>query len=198
MTEVLILGGAGVLGQATLPHLAGHEVVATTRSLERLDAVRRLGATGAVCDVYDAEALAELVAETRPEIVVSFLTDLAAGDLDANRRLRREGGAHVVSAAVAGGARRLVVESIAFAAGDDAVAALEQGALGSGLDAVVLRFGLFWGPGTWYGTPPLDGRPVIHVAQVGRLAADLIFDAPPGVHEVVDEAPREKEAIRDV
>jgi len=42
--------------------------------------------------------------------------------------------------------RRLVVESIAFATPSQAaVTALEDGGLASGLEAVVLRFGRFWG-----------------------------------------------------
>jgi uncharacterized protein YbjT (DUF2867 family) len=188
MTDVLLLGGSGVLGRAVLPHLRGRSVVATTRSPEKLRLIHDLGATGAVCDVYDANGLMQLTRETHPEIVANFLTDLGDRDLDANRTLRREGGPNVVAAAEAAGARRLVVESIAFGAGDPGVEALERGALESGLEAVVLRFGLFWGPGTWYAEPDA-GRASVHVDEAGRRAAELLFDAPPGVHEIVDLRP---------
>jgi nucleoside-diphosphate-sugar epimerase len=192
MTDVLLLGGTGVLGRAVLPHLRGRTVVATTRSAAKLDDLRAPGVTGAVCDVYDAAAIAELAVRTRPGIVANFLTDLAAGDLEANSRIRREGAPNVVAAARAAGARRLVVESIAFGAGNEAVESLERGALESGLEAVVLRFGLFWGPGTWYAAEPDDGRPSIHVADAGRRAAELLFDASPGVHEVISAVPDER------
>ena len=61
---------------------------------------------------------------------------------------------------------------------------LERGALESGLEAVVLRFGLFWGPGTWYESEPDDERPHVHVDEAGRRAAEMLFQAPPGVHEI--------------
>lgn len=57
MSEILLIGGSGVLGRALLEHLDGHDVVATTRSAEKLALIDRLGARGAVCDVYDAEAV---------------------------------------------------------------------------------------------------------------------------------------------
>jgi len=187
MSGVLLLGGTGVLGRSLLPHLAGHDIVATTRSPAKLGLLAGLGARGVVCDAYDASALAGLAVEAHPEIVVNLLTDLAAGDLAVNRRIRSVCGPNVVRAAQAAGARRLVVESISFGAGDEGVETLERSALESGLEAVVLQFGLFWGAGTWYETEPDDGRPYVHVEEAGRRAAELLFDAPPGIHVVGPE-----------
>lgn len=188
MTDVLLLGGSGVLGRALLPHLRGRDVVATTRASEKLDLLRGLGARAVVCDVYEPAALTALAVEEQPEVVVNFLTDLAARDFAANRRIRREGAPNIVAAAKAAGARRLVVASISFGAGDEAVETLERTALESGLDAVVLRFGLFWGPGTWYESEPNDGLPPVHIDEAARRAADLLFDAAPGVY-VVEQHP---------
>jgi nucleoside-diphosphate-sugar epimerase len=186
-TDVLILGGTGVLGRAVLPHLAGREVIATTRSPEKLDVLRGFGVRGAVCDVYDHVALTELMVGAQPDLVVNFLTDLSSMDFAATSRIRHEGGPKVVSAARAAGARRLVVESIAFAAGDGAVdlELFESSALESGLEVVVLRCGLFWGPGTWYETEPDDDLPHVHIEDAGRQAMQLLFDAAPGVYELV-------------
>jgi uncharacterized protein YbjT (DUF2867 family) len=184
VSEVLLVGGSGVLGRALLPHLRGRDVVATTRTPARLDLLRRLGAHAVVCDVYDADALTQVALDARPEIVVNFLTDLGARDSAANSRIRREGGPNVVAAAQAAGARRLVVESISFRPGDEAVEVLERTALMSGPDAVVMRFGLFWGPGTWYESEPDDERPHVHIAEAAKRAAELLFDAAPGVYVI--------------
>ncbi len=187
MTDVLLIGGSGVLGRATLPHLRDLDVVATTRSSERLGLLGELGARGVVCDAYDAEALSALAVELRPAIVVNFLTDLGEHDLEANSRIRRVVGPYVVAATEAAGARRLVVESISFDPGNEAVVALEQGATDSGLEALILRFGLFWGPGTWYEEQP-DGPQVVHVDEAGRRAAELIRNGAPGSYEIFDPA----------
>jgi hypothetical protein len=84
--------------------------------------------------------------------------------------------------------RRLVVESTAFGAGDEAVEVLERSALDSGIEAVVRRFGLFWGPGTWYESEPDDDLPHVHIDEAGSRAAAFLFEAPPGIHAVVSPA----------
>jgi nucleoside-diphosphate-sugar epimerase len=183
--RILIVGASGVLGRAALPHLAHHDVMGTTRSWRKHDLLAALGAHAEVCDVYAPGALAHVARAFAPEIVVNFLTDLAGGPGPANTRMRREGGPIVTAAARAAGARRLVVESIAFATAPASVAALaafEDDALTSGLEALVLRFGRFWGPDTWADAPPEP--PLIHVAEAGRRAAALIVDGAPGVHVV--------------
>jgi nucleoside-diphosphate-sugar epimerase len=185
--RIFVVGATGVLGRALLPHLRGHDVVGSTRSPEKAEPLRSLCAEVAVCDAYDRERLIRVVTEARPELVVNLLTDLAGGDREANARIRREGGPNVVAAARAAGALRLAVESVAFAvegASAEAVAALERGALDSGLEAVILRFGRLWGPGTWYAEPPAP--PAVHVAEAGRLAAGLVTAAPPGIHVVAE------------
>ena len=184
MSEVLLVGGSGVLGRSVLPHLRGRDVVATTRTPAKLDLLRRLGARAVICDVYDTDALKQVAVEARPEVVVNFLTDLGVRDSAANSRIRREGGPTVVAAAQAAGARRLVVESISFRPGDPAVEILERSALESGLDTLVLRFGLFWGPGTWYESEPDDERPHVYITEAAKRAAELLFDAAPGVYVI--------------
>jgi nucleoside-diphosphate-sugar epimerase len=187
--RILVVGASGVLGRATLPHLqvGGHELVGTTRTPRKRAALAALGARPEVCDVYEAGALERLARAIAPDVVANFLTDLAGGVGPANSRIRLEGGPVVATAARAAGARRLVVESIAFAtsaASAAAVAALEASALGSGLEALVLRFGRFWGPGTWADAAP--EAPAIHVVEAGRRAAALILEGAPGVHVVAD------------
>ena len=58
--RVFIAGATGVIGIRLVPLLVadGHEVTGMTRSERKADALRALGAEPAVCDVYDADALA--------------------------------------------------------------------------------------------------------------------------------------------
>jgi nucleoside-diphosphate-sugar epimerase len=58
--RVFVAGASGVIGVRLIPLLvsAGHEVVGMTRSPEKVDGLRDLGAEPVVCDVFDATALA--------------------------------------------------------------------------------------------------------------------------------------------
>jgi nucleoside-diphosphate-sugar epimerase len=185
--RILMAGATGVLGHATLPHLAEHEVVGLTRSREKLDSLRALGADPILCDVYDYETLLRVTQRFRPQIVVNFLTDLSAGSAEANNRVRREGGANLLNAAKAAAARRLVVESVGFALDGEAAQAveeLEQTTRGFAGESVILRFGRFWGPGTQYRRPPQP--PTIHIEIAGAQSARLLTHAPPGTYLVTE------------
>ena len=185
--RILIFGATGVLGRATIPHLTGHAVGGTTRSRDRLPLLAELGATGMVCDAYDREAVTACARDFRPEVVVSFLTDLSGGPGPATSRLRREACPNVTAGARAAGARRLVVESIAFPSSPESAAAvelMERDALGSGLQVLVIRFGLFWGPGTWHAAPAAGT--VIEIGAAGRRAAALIAGDATGVQVLAD------------
>jgi nucleoside-diphosphate-sugar epimerase len=180
--RILIFGATGVLGRATIPHLVGHTIAGTTRSPDKVAALAGMGVEPAVCDAYDADAAARLARSFRPDVVVNFLTDLAGGPGPANSRIRREAAPNVTAAARAAGARRLVVESIAFATrpeSDAAVAAMEQDAQASGLETLILRFGRLWGPGTW--DAARAAAPSIEIADAGRQAAALIAGSSTGV-----------------
>jgi uncharacterized protein YbjT (DUF2867 family) len=182
--RILFAGASGVLGRATLPHLEGHHVVALTRTPEKLELLRRLGAEPVLCDVYDEPVLLRIAERARPRIVVNFLTDLSAGSAEANNRARREGGANLLRAAEAAGATRLVVESVAFHLEGNAAGAVEEvehTARAFPGEGLVLRFGRLWGPGTSYASPPEP--PSIHVDEAGAEAARLL-DAAPGTYLV--------------
>jgi 2-alkyl-3-oxoalkanoate reductase len=123
--RVFLAGATGVIGRRLLPMLvgAGHEVTAMTRREEGAAALRQAGAVTAICDVFDADAVAAAMQSARPEVVVHELTDLPT-NLDprkleeqtaGNDRIRTEGTLNLVKAACAAGARRMVAQSIAFA-----------------------------------------------------------------------------------
>jgi uncharacterized protein YbjT (DUF2867 family) len=147
--RILVAGASGVLGRSTLPHLDRHELVGLTRRGEKLQLRRDLGAEGVVYDVYDYPMLLRVTRRARPQIIVNFLTDLSKGSDEANTRIRREGAAKVLAAAVAANAARLVVESVAFPLHGDAARALEQLEHATRRfpgEALILRFGRLWDP----------------------------------------------------
>ena len=183
--RILFAGATGVLGRATLPHLRGHETVGLIRSADELDLVRELGAEGVVCDVYDAVALRDVAERTRPQLVVNFVTALAGWSSEANNRVRRIGGRNLLDAAEAANAPRVVVESVAFKLdgdGGEAVEELERATREFPGQALIVRFGRLWGPGTRYEEPPAP--PAVHIEQAGAEAARLLVDASPGTYVV--------------
>jgi 2-alkyl-3-oxoalkanoate reductase len=121
--KVFVAGATGALGQQLVPQLVarGHEVVGMTRSPDKQDLVRSLGARPVVANALDPEAVAQAVAEAEPEVIVHQLTALS-GDFDMKHldkffaltnRLRTEGTDHLLAAGRAVGARRFVAQSYA-------------------------------------------------------------------------------------
>lgn len=183
--RVFVAGATGAIGRRLVPMLveAGHDVTGMTRSEDKLDALRAAGCEPVVCDALDAAAARDAVAAAAPDVVVHQLTAIPrainprrmADDFVPTNRLRREGTRHLLDAALAAGARRVVAQSVAFAypphgawvkSEDDelyvdgpapfdtaigALHALETAVRGAdGLEGVVLRYGYFYGPGTSY------------------------------------------------
>jgi 2-alkyl-3-oxoalkanoate reductase len=180
--RVFVAGATGALGLPLVRRLVatGHEVVGLTRSQTKAGFLRDLGARATVGDALDASALRAAVVESRPDAVVHALTALPprgpfrVSELEPTNRVRIQGTANLIAAAVDAGARRLVAESVALVYGDtgdatatetspgsvphgalrpamDAVRSLEDQVLGASragrLEGMVLRFGLFYGPG---------------------------------------------------
>ena len=147
-------------------------------------------------------------------------------------RVRREGTRNLIAAAQVAGAQRLVCESIAFAYatgerpevkeedaplaleaplpfGDSvrAIDEMERAVLGAeGLEGIVLRYGWFYGPGTYFaddGSLARDVRrrrlPVIgkgmglysfvHVEDAASATVAAVERGAPGVYNVVDDEP---------
>jgi len=193
--RIFIAGASGLIGVRLVPLLvaAGHVVAGMTRSPEKAGMLTELGAQPVVCDVYDADALTAAVAGFGPEVVVHQLTDLpdAATDLgrfgDRNNRMRTEGTRNLIDAAAAAGAQRLLAQSISWehrtVAGRAATAAHERAVLHAG--GVVIRYGQFWGPGTFYEAEPPDA-PRIHVDEAAHQTLPVLR-VPPGLTIVIDD-----------
>jgi nucleoside-diphosphate-sugar epimerase len=121
--KVFVAGATGALGKQLVPQLVarGHEVVGMTRSPAKQDLVRSLGARPVVADALDPDAVAQVVAEAEPEVIVHELTALS-GPVDmrhidrwiaVTNRLRTEGTDHLLAAGRAVGAHRFVAQSFA-------------------------------------------------------------------------------------
>jgi nucleoside-diphosphate-sugar epimerase len=119
--RVFLAGAGGAIGGRLVPQLIerGHEVVATTRSTAKLDALRALGAEAMVMDGLDAGSVGEAVARAEPEVIVHQMTALAGmADLKhfdrafaVTNELRTRGTDNLLAAAEAVGVRRFVAQS---------------------------------------------------------------------------------------
>ncbi|MGN6588607.1 MAG: NAD-dependent epimerase/dehydratase family protein [Solirubrobacterales bacterium] len=215
---------------------AGHEVTGMTRRPERAGELRDAGAEAVVCDAFDAEGLREAAVAARPEAVVHALTALPERfgprtDLRPTNRVRTEGTRNLIAAAQAAGARRVIAESVAFFYAPEggwvkdeeapldldapgkfgpavaAVTDLERQVLGAeGMEGFVLRFGWFYGPGTYISPggsqieevhkrrDPVVGEgnatfSFIHIDDAASAVVAAIQRGAPGVYNVVDDEP---------
>jgi nucleoside-diphosphate-sugar epimerase len=217
--RIFLAGASGTIGRRLTPLLiaAGHAVTGTTRSAAKAEELQAHGVEAIVVDVFDAAALRAAVFRVRPDVVIHQLTDLPDvldparlnEVLTRNSRLRVEGTAHLVAAAKAAGARRLIAQSIAFAyaegrephAESDALAsgegdqpsaitasgvrALEDAVLHApGIAGIVLRYGRLYGPGTW-NTP--NARAPLHVDSAAHAALLAVTRGSPGIYNVAED-----------
>jgi uncharacterized protein YbjT (DUF2867 family) len=181
--RVFLAGASGVIGVRLIPLLvaAGHQVTGMTRSLSKADALRALGADSLVCDVFDAATLCAAVIDARPDVIMSQITDLpddvtSIGEFGAaNARIRREGTQNLLAAARAAGVERFIAQSVAWkinGKGGAAVDDMEQMVLGAG--GTIVRYGQFYGPGTYYDEAPPTG-PSVQIDDAARRTLEA-FD----------------------
>src|SRR3954453_2374714 len=213
----------------------GHAVTGMTRSEAGATALSGLGAAVAQVSAFDAAGLEQALRESKAEVVIDELTSLPRSPADmaaaaeGDRRLRLEGGGNLLAAARRWGARRYVQQASGFflrpspglgdeseglavdasprvAASARTYAELEARLLSAGdIEGVALRYGFFYGPGTWYHhdgastdqvrrqeVPIIgDGQGVwswIHIDDAALATADALT-VPPGVYHVVDDDP---------
>ncbi|HWH27258.1 MAG TPA: NAD(P)-dependent oxidoreductase [Pseudolysinimonas sp.] len=207
--RIFLAGGSGVIGLRLIPvlRLLGHDVIASTRHPAKLESMVTLGAEGVIADVYDTTRLAQTLDHSGADLVMHQLTDLSARDFDANARIRREGTAHLVAATRAAGIDRMIAQSIAWVFPDGGAPATEEDAIepGTAVDdmerqvrelphATVLRYGMLYGPGTWYpdasalpGDTP-ETSPFVHIDDVVTATVKAI-NWPDGTYHLVGNEP---------
>ncbi len=119
--NVAIVGATGVLGRALVPMLADHRVRLLVRRLEA--AQRHFGAS---VEIVSCDLFAPGIHERLPalldgfDVIIHAATAIpkdfnAPGAWDNNTRLRTEGTAHLLAAALAVGAAAYLQQSICFA-----------------------------------------------------------------------------------
>ncbi len=192
--RIFVAGASGLIGVRLVPLLtsAGHVVAGMTRSPEKAGTLKELGAEPVVVDVYDAPALTEAVEKFAPEIVFHQLTDLPDNIEDLasagprNSRMRTEGTGNLLQAAKVANAR-VIAQSISWE--QEAEQARQQTAEHERRirqsNGVVIRYGQFYGPGTYYPQTPPE-RPRIHIDDAARLTLASL-DVPQGVTMVIDD-----------
>ncbi len=209
-------GGAIGRRLVPLLRAAGHDVVGTTRSADKTAALRALGAEPAVVDVFDAAALTRIVQAALPQVVIHQLTDLPyAPNTPATKRgsIATPACASMVRAIWwppprRRGVRRLIAQSIAFvyAPGDgmrvesdpldlaatgvrkrtvDGVVALEDATLQMP-EGIVLRYGLLFGPGTWFEREK-RGKPGLHVDAAAQAAVLAVSKGARGIYNIAED-----------
>jgi nucleoside-diphosphate-sugar epimerase len=224
--KIFVAGSTGAVGRLLLPMLvqADHEVTGMTHNPGRKPLIEHWGAQAVVVNAFDREAMVAALRDVRPDAVIHQLTALSDWNLADNARIRLEGTRNLVDAALAADVRRMISQSIcwAYEPGDhpaaelvpldreaplprrttiDGVAALEE-ATAQMPHHVILRYGMLYGPGTWYereglmadkvlsgGLPATDGVvSFLHVKDAASAALQAL-DWPSGPVNVVDDEP---------
>ncbi len=192
--RIFVAGASGVIGVRLTPLLveAGHDVAGLTRSPAKTDLLAGLGAEPCVADVFDVEALTTAVVGFGPDVVIHELTDLPddanriAEHATANARIRREGTDNLLQAAAKAGADRFLAQSVAWELPGDAgeaVRYLEERVLAAG--GVVLRYGQFYGPGTFH-TDEIPAHPRIQIDRAASMTLESL-SAASGVITIAEE-----------
>jgi nucleoside-diphosphate-sugar epimerase len=214
MTQTIaILGANGVLGRHVTPRLsaAGHRVRALVRRPEAAGVARACGAEIRIADIFDHGSLSAALEGC--DIAINLATTLPGpsgrGDFVANDRLRREGTPIFVRACADAGVTRVLQQSIAMvnAAGEQladedtaheeireptaasavaAAIAMEDAVRACPLDWVILRGGLYYGPGTgfdddWFARAaagklrvPGEGRDFVSLIHIADMASAVL------------------------
>ena len=185
--RIYLAGASGVIGRRLVPLLvdAGHTVGAMTRSVYTAGRLAAMGAEPIICDVFDRPVLTSAVRTFSPDLLLHELTDLpdalenlaTEGSL-LNARIRSEGTRNLLDALEGLGKTKVVAQSVAWTMPPgpeaDAVASLEESVLAA--DGVVLRYGMFYGPGTYFekGLPP---EPRVHIDTAAARTIEALHAA---------------------
>jgi nucleoside-diphosphate-sugar epimerase len=219
--KVFVTGGTGAIGRHVVPVLVaeGHTVSALARTAEKADLLTRQGAVPVSVSLFDRDALAAEV--TGHDAIVNMTSAIPpmnrfmrAKAWRDNDRVRTDGSAALVDAAIVAGVGRLVQESVSMLYPDSgsrwidedvpvdryplarANLAAEASAnrfSTSGGTGVVLRFGWFYGPGATH-SEQLLAMARRHVGAVlgapdSYVSSIHMTDAAAGVVAALDAPP---------
>ncbi|PGM90608.1 NAD-dependent epimerase/dehydratase family protein [Bacillus cereus] len=224
--KIFVAGATGVIGRSLLPMLIkeGHTVFAMIRNESQVEAIKKVGAIPVIADVFNRHAVFSVLKEKNPDVVIHQLTSLSSWDFEDNAKIRIEGTRNLVDAANNVGVKKIIAQSISWAyePGDtlasetdpldfsahmprqvtiNGIVKLEETASELS-EAVILRYGTLYGPGTWYTDNGVIANQVrnneivatdgissfIHVEDAARAAA-LALNWPSGIVNIVDDYP---------
>ena len=192
--RIFLAGATGLIGSRLVRLMSadGHVIAAMTRTSGKIDGLRAAGVTPVLCDLFDEKSLIAAVKDFRPDIVVHQATDLP-DDLDEladfiprNNRVRSEGTRNLLAAARAANSSGFLAQSIAWRSGPGTgrvVDAHEDAVIAAG--GTVLRYGQFYGPGTFYENDP-PSPPRIHVDDAARRTMPFLA-GPSGIFTITDD-----------
>jgi UDP-glucose 4-epimerase len=188
--RIFLAGATGVIGIRLIPLMLaqGHVVAGMTRTPGKAEALQEAGVTPVVVDLFDAPALTTAVTSFRPDLVVHQVTDLPDDVarlpefLPGNSRVRDVGTRNLLAAAREAGAARFLAQSVSWFR--NAVIDLHESSVVAA-GGTVLRYGQFYGHGTFYETAPPEGDR-IHVDAAARRTMPFLM-GPPGAYAIVEE-----------
>jgi len=192
--KIFLAGATGLIGSRLLRLMLaeGHVVAAMTRTKEKIKGLHAAGVTPVRCDLFDQRSLIAAVKDFKPDLIVHQVTDLPdqieklADFLPGNNRVRSEGTRNLLAAAQGANAPGFLAQSIAWRTGPGTGPVLdahENGVISAG--GTVLRYGLFYGPGTYYASEP-PPHPRIHIDDAARRTMPFLA-GPRGIFTITEE-----------
>jgi 2-alkyl-3-oxoalkanoate reductase len=119
--RVFVAGASGVIGQYLVPGLvsAGHDVTASTRSPAKASRLKDQGATPAIVDGLDRQAVLKAVTAAQPEVIIHQMTALTSmrsfrhfdKEFAVTNELRSKGTDYLLEAATQAGTSRFIAQS---------------------------------------------------------------------------------------
>lgn len=229
--RVFVTGATGAIGRYAVPTLvaAGHQVSALARTDTKAEQLRQQGATPITVSLFDRDGLTtEFIGHDAVVNLASALPPthraLFSSAWEPCQHVRTQGSAAVVDAAIQAGVSRVIQESVVMlyadrgadwiterhpvdhfpiARGNQAAEANAHRFGATGADAVILRFGLFYGRGAEHSEQIMAmalrhigfqaGSPDSYVSSIqlgdAARAVAAALDAPAGTYNVVDDHP---------
>ena len=121
--RVLVVGATGAIGTRLVPKLVerGHEVIGTSRSLDRAQRLHTVGAEPVALDLLDRHAVRAAVLDAKPDAIIHQATALTGlsdfkhfdRSFHQTNLLRTEGTDALLEAAREAGVRRFIAQSFA-------------------------------------------------------------------------------------
>jgi 2-alkyl-3-oxoalkanoate reductase len=235
--RVFVAGATGVIGQYLVPALiaAGHQVTGSTRSPSKAGQLTTAGATPAIVDGLDREAVLRAVKDAQPDVIVHQMTALTSmrsfrhfdKEFAVTNELRTKGTDYLLEAAAASGTRRFIAQSFTgwtnaregsavktetdpldphpLGVTKESMAAIrhvEETVPRAVPEGLVLRYGIFYGPGASEvmlevvkkrQMPVIGGGTGVwsftEVTDAAAATAAAVTRGAPGIYNVVDDDP---------